>query len=83
MVYDNSTFTEEIWRIEHNKLIPEYQGRMYESVGFYDDDKRINLNAMLEYFSEGYRAYHQDPELLKQKDPDLYRFIGGISHDTR
>ena len=83
VVYDNSTFTEGIWRIEHDKLISEYQGRMYESVGFYDDDKRINLNAMLEYFSEGYRAYHQDPELLKQKDPDLYRFIGGISHDTR
>lgn len=83
VVYDNSTFSKGIWRIESEKLISEYQGRMYERAGFFDDEKKINLNAMLEYFSERYRAYYQSPELLKQKDHDLYRFIGGLAHDKR
>lgn len=36
---------------------------------------------MQEYFSEGYRAFYTEPELLKEKDPKLYAFIGGLTHD--
>lgn len=35
----------------------------------------------MDYFSEGYRAYYQTPDILKAKDPELYDFIGGLKDD--
>ena len=80
-VYDEDTFEETIWRLENPKLISLYQGRMYESVGVMDDGKLV-LDSMLEYFSEGFRAFYKEPDLLKEKDASLYDFIGGLSNDV-
>ena len=67
-------------RLECDKFVSEYQGRLYEFIGFWDG-KELDLRAMQEYFSEGYRAFYTEPELLKEKDPKLYAFIGGLTHD--
>lgn len=78
---DNETFTEQAWILNNSKFISRYQGRMYEHVGIMEDGK-IVLDSLMEYFSEGYRAYFQTPDFLKEKDPALYEFIGGLKDDN-
>ena len=78
---DNETFTEQAWILNNSKFISRYQGRMYEHVGIMEDGK-IVLDSLMEYFSEGYRAYFQTPDFLKEKDPVLYEFIGGLKDDN-
>ena len=39
------------------------------------DGTKVYLDGMREYFSEGFRCYYLDSELLHQKDPLLYNFI--------
>lgn len=78
---DNETFTEQAWILNNSKFISRYQGRMYEHVGIMEDGK-IVLDSLMEYFSEGYRAYFQTPDFLKEKDPELYEFIGGLKDDN-
>lgn len=84
VVYDKSTFTGEIYYIRNRKFVSEYQGRIYP-----DRDgsilkagvMEINDSLLLEYFSEGYRAYYMEPDLLKQRDADLFSYIGGLLRD--
>lgn len=80
IVYDETTFTEPIWRMLNDKFVSEYQGRMYESAGIYDG-RTINLTSMKEYFAEGYREFYVNPEKLRLHDPDLYDYIRGLLHD--
>lgn len=77
---DDKTFTERAWILNNPKFISRYQGHMYEHVGIMDDGKLV-LDSLMDYFSEGYRAYYQTPELLKEKDSELYNFIGGLKDD--
>ena len=80
IVYDETTFTEPIWRMLNDKFVSEYQGRMYESVGIYDGNT-INLTSMKEYFAEGYREFYMNPKNLRLHDPDLYDYIRRLLHD--
>ncbi len=79
---DNTTFMQQVWILNNPKFISRYQGRMYEHVGIIDfSTGKINLDSLMDYFSEGYRAYYQTPDILKAKDPELYDFIGGLKDD--
>ncbi len=69
----------EFW-LDGNKFISEYQRRVYEQ----DIDGNYKLNylnftfnskTLGEYFSEGFRCYFQENNLLKRKDIDLYNYI--------
>lgn len=75
VIYDKETFGRPIIRVEMEKLISEYQGRLYEDVGIFTDDMKVNVLAMREYFSEGYREYIINPEHLKRKDSALFDYI--------
>lgn len=77
---DDTTFMQQAWILNNPKFISRYQGRMYEHVGIIDDGK-IVLDSLMDYFSEGYRSYYQTPDILKEKDPELYDFIGGLKDD--
>ena len=44
---------------------------------------QINEDMLKEYFSEGYRAFYQEPSALKEKDPQLYHFIEGLKDDKK
>ena len=64
----------------------EYQGRLYESPTdgiFKAGTMQINEDMLKEYFSEGYRAFYQEPSALKEKDPQLYHFIEGLKNDQK
>lgn len=69
----------EFW-LDGNKFISEYQRRVYEQ----DIDRNYKLNysnftfnskTLGEYFSEGFRCYFQENNLLKRKDIGLYNYI--------
>jgi len=75
VILDKESYDIPIIRVEMEKLISEYQGRLYEDVGIFTDDMKVNLLAMREYFSEGYREYIMNPERLKKKDPALFDYI--------
>lgn len=62
----------------HDKFVSEYQGRVYEDVGFWDDNNKFNAYALAEYFAEGYRNYILNPSSLEKRDIKLYRFIEGL-----
>ena len=74
IIEDSETFVQAVYRIESEKFVSIYQGRLYEAYGIYDGNT-ITLNGMREYFAEGFRVYFEKPELLRLRDPDLYRYI--------
>lgn len=78
VIYDESSFTAPIYRVESPKFISVYQGRLYEKYGIYSG-RDISFDGMLEYFSEGYREYIVNPSNLKKHDPDLFAYIEGIT----
>lgn len=71
---DNTSYSKDVYFLNAGKLVSQYQGRLYERYGIYDG-KNISLDGMLEYFSEGFRAFFMEPERLRQCDPDLYQYI--------
>lgn len=75
IIYDNETFTTPITRLQADRFVSEYQGRLYEEVEIFSDDGGINPKLLGEYFSEGYREFIENPEKLMKKDSDLYNFI--------
>lgn len=86
IVYDDSTYTQAIYLLQNSKFISEYQGRLYESHTdgiFKAGTMQINEDMLKEYFSEGYRAFYQEPSALKEKDPQLYHFIEGLKDDKK
>ena len=79
-IIDDDSFVEPITRIENPKFISEYQGYLYEfdidgMERFNSEDFTFNLKCLGEYFSEGYRVYLTNPQILKSKDAELYNFI--------
>lgn len=81
VVYDDTTFTKPIFYLENKKFISIYQGRIYDHPVyglFTPEGNAINIDLMLEYFSEGYREYYINPDNLQQHDPELYNFIKGL-----
>lgn len=86
IVYDDSTYTQAVYLLQNSKFISEYQGRLYESPAdgiFKAGTMQINEDMLKEYFSEGYRAFYQEPSALKEKDPQLYHFIEGLKNDQK
>lgn len=72
----------EFWK-DGNKFVSDYQRRVYEK----DIDGNYKLNyenftfnskTLGEYFSEGFRCYFQENNLLKRKDIELYNYIKEI-----
>lgn len=60
------------------KFVTEYQARLYDEFPFFDDEGGINPYALGEYFSEGYKVYLLEPEVLLMKDKKLYYFIRSL-----
>ena len=78
VIYDEESFVESIYRVECDKFISKYQGRLYEEVGIFSG-KGVSLDGMLDYFSEGYAEYIRNPNNLKTHDPDLFDYFEGIT----
>ncbi len=82
IIDDDITFAKEVQRIEAEKFISEYQGYIYledidgaEQIDY--TSGKLNIKALGEYFSEGYREYLTNPDNLYKKDKELFNFIKG------
>ena len=68
--------TEGIW---NEKFISILQGKIYaqDLNGKYhiDVSKKINMDCLGDYFSEGFRQYFENPTKLIVKDIELYKYI--------
>lgn len=56
-------------------FISLYQQTLHPHIEPYNDDGGVNLDALVEYFSEGYKAFVSNNALLKNKNLSLYQFI--------
>ena len=86
IMLDSETFTEPVHYLMCDKFVSVYQGQIYETPDygiFKPDSFEVNENMLKEYFSEGYRAFYQEPNLLKRKDPLLYAFIEELKDDQK
>ena len=75
-LYDEETFVEPIWRVNlEEKLLSEYQGRIYEEAGLVDDNFNFNYRALGDFFSEAYKYYFIDIERLMSIQPKVYEYL--------
>jgi len=82
-VYDASKHyvtNQKVVILSNNKFVTEYQGRLYDTkkvpaYKYINGIEYINPKALREYFSIGYQTFLYNPELLKEKDLELFNFI--------
>lgn len=78
IIYDTDTFEKPIFRIDSQLFVTEYQGRLYQDIGFTLDNGKLNYKAFGDYFAEGVRIYFENKEILKNINIDLYSYIERI-----
>lgn len=79
----NNEYSDPVALAENAKFISPYQGMVYLSyVSNYDSSESL-LSGLREYFSEGFRCYFMEPDLLKQKDYELYQYIKELVEDGK
>ena len=86
IVMDSETFTRPVDYLLSDKFVSTYQGRLYrtEDFGIFKEGTlEVDDSLLKDYFSEGYRAFYQEPSILKEKDPLLYHFIEGLKDDQK
>ena len=76
--YIPDKYEKAIFVLKSPKFVSEYQGRLYEEVGFQKNDGQWNPYSLAEYFAEGYKEYILNPQKLKNKDKKLYDYIEGL-----
>lgn len=68
--------------IKNSKFVSGLQGKIYEhdlnGNTYFFSNGRINLNCLGDYFSEGFRQYYSNSEMLKNKDIELFKYIEGV-----
>lgn len=79
---ETKRYEKSFFYVDNNKFVTQYQGRLYIEHLLADIDWGDDLNAspeiMKEYFSEGFKFYILYPDILKDKDLELYNFIKEI-----
>ena len=73
--YDSKAFDKiAILVKDDGSFIDDYQRFVNSDVDYFAG-RHFNTDALTEYFSEGYRCYIMEPELLKNKNKVLYNII--------
>ena len=69
--------------VKNDSLVSEYQGRIYVDniEDAFDRDGKLRTDRLLEFASEPYRAYMEDPEGFKEKHADYYALLKGVIED--
>lgn len=83
-IIENKDYEKPFYQLvtESDKFVSDYQKRVYSyDPSTVDWSAQFDFNSLREYFSEGYRAFFKSPELLKEKDNDLYEYIRRLVDD--
>lgn len=79
VIDDADTFVRPIQRLDREDiLVSAYQGRIYEEIGAADENWEFNYNSLGDFFSEAYREYVINPDVLKEKQPLIFSYIERI-----
>lgn len=73
---------QDIYYIDNPKFVDPYQGRCYIDMDTFDYSKPLSPKVMQEYFSVGFDKYFNDPNLLKNKDLQLYNYIERLMNNV-
>ncbi len=75
--YDNENNAVEVVILECDKLVSEYQGRVYCDTIWdaFDENGNFRSDLLWEMYSEPFRLYCESPNELKEKCPDMYELI--------
>lgn len=75
--YDNENNAVEVVLLECDKLVSEYQGRVYCDTIWdaFDENGNFKSDLLWEMYSEPFRLYCESPNELKEKCPDMYELI--------
>ena len=71
-------YAKKFLRLQSDTFVSEYQGCLYSGgkEGYeLIIDGQVNPKCLVEYFPEGYSFYLTNPELLKERDRELFDFI--------
>lgn len=77
--YDKAGNPYNIFYIENDKFVSEYQGRIYvrDPLYAFNENGEFNDDLLWEFIAESFREYIMNPEVLKDKSKELYEFIKG------
>lgn len=74
IIRDEDTFYNAIYRVQSDRFISKYQGRIYDYNNAYVNGV-LDCRKLGEYFTEGYKEYIINPNNLMIKDKALYDYI--------
>ena len=82
-IIENKDYEKPFYQLvtDSDKFLNDYQKRIYINIETHDYSAEFDYSTLREYFSEGYRAYFKETEILKEKDQDLYNYIGRLVND--
>ena len=75
--YDAGNNPMEIYLLDNENFISEYQGRIYVDTALeaFDTEGNFKDELLWEFISESFREYVEDSEGLKEKSRELYNLI--------
>lgn len=75
--YDTAGNPHDIFLLENDNWVSEYQGRIYVDYIFdaFDEDGNFRDDRLWEFISEPFREYIENPDNLKERSPELFKFI--------
>lgn len=75
--HDADNNPKDIFVVNTDKLVSEYQGRVYveDITDAFDEDLNLRYNKLKEFVSEAFREYIENPEKLEEKHLDMYNMI--------
>lgn len=75
--YDNEGNPVDIFLLENDGFVSQYQGRIYADTVWdaFDSDGNFRDELMMEFVSEPFREYIANPDTVKNKCPELYNLI--------
>lgn len=67
----------EVFLLKNDKFVSEYQGRVYvdNPTDAFNSDGRVKKEVLMEFISEPFRVYIENPEFLKVKHREFYDLI--------
>lgn len=76
-MYDTSGNEHEVFIIQSDKFVSDYQGRLYiqDWDEVYDENWNIRDDCLWEFISEPFREYIENPKRLENEYPQFYEMI--------
>lgn len=81
IMYDAAGQEHEVFLVKSNYFLSEYQGRIYVNDWdeIYDENWNIRDDRLLEFVSEIFREYIENPQRIEKEYPEFYKLIKEVA----